>query len=702
MPRPLIAAPALFLAACLLFAEGDPASKPPAGAQPQGSAAAGSSAPLKALDPRQRAIHALNRLTFGPRPGDLDRVLALGVDKWIEQQLNPERIDDSALEARISGLLTWKMSTQQIVESFPPRPLIRAVAEGRRPMPRDADEQLIYQTAMRRFREMQANKQEAGSAGLEGSTPDSKSPDSSDPNQQNRERQRLARQEARRQVATLSALNPRERLRAFAALSLPELQALNRLRPGEKAALIADFTPRQRELMLALVHPELVVTTELQQGKLLRAIYSERQLQEVMTDFWMNHFNVFIGKGIDRYLITSYERDVVRPRALGKFQDLLIDTAQSPAMLWYLDNWQSVGPHSPVGEGRMRFVQRPNQLPRGLNENYARELMELHTLGVDGGYTQQDVTELARVLTGWTIEAPRFARGRGGEFIFRPQMHEPGSKVVLGKTFKEDGENEGIRALEMLAHQPATAHFISRKLAMRFVSDDPPPALVERMARTFSKSDGDIRAVLRTMFHSPEFWSPLAYRAKVKTPLEFVVSAVRAGDGDVQHAQPLAQALNRMGMPPYGSQPPTGYSMKSESWVSSAALLARINFALALGSGRLPGTRLPIDQLLAAGQKQPPGVRADSHDAALDGDASSLPDARSVQAKLERVLLMSDVSPQTHAAIAGRLTEAQPAGRPADDSGSMNSLAVVPAAQQDSRAGIIAGLLFGSPEFQHK
>ncbi len=229
-----------------------------------------------------------------------------------------------------------------------------------------------------------------------------------------------------------------------------------------------------------------------------------------------------------------------------------------------------------------------NRPKRGLNENYAREVMELHTLGVDGGYSQKDVTELAKVFTGWTLNEPR----RGGDFEFNERMHEPGTKVVLGQKIKEDGENEGKKMLEFLARQPATAHFISKKLATRFVSDTPPDALVNRMADTFLHSKGEIKEVLRTMFRSPEFWSPDAYRAKVKTPFEFVVSAVRVTSADVTEPVQLARVLQRMGMPLYGMQPPTGYSTKAEAWVNSSALLNRMNFALGLTGGKMRGITL--------------------------------------------------------------------------------------------------------------
>ena len=373
--------------------------------------------------------------------------------------------------------------------------------------------------------------------------------------------------------------------------------------------------PKQKEAVKALSNPEQVVGDELMQAKLLRAIYSERQLDEVMTDFWFNHFNVFIGKGPDRYLVTSYERDVIRPHALGKFEDLLVATAKSPAMLFYLDNWLSVGPQSDVALGirrnpypRPRYRRFPPPPPprqakgkgkrnSGLNENYGRELMELHTLGVNGGYTQRDVTEVARVLTGWTIDQPQ----KGGGFKFEEKMHEPGTKIVLGHKIKQHGEKEGMEVLHLLAHHPATARFISTKLAMRFVSDDPPPALVDEMAQTFLKKDGDIHEVLKTMFKSPAFWSDDVYRAKVKTPLEFVASAVRATGADVSDALPLARQLNTLGMPLYGMQPPTGYSMKSDAWVNSSALLGRMNFSLALMSGKIKGVQVNADSLVNTG-----------------------------------------------------------------------------------------------------
>ena len=314
----------------------------------------------------------------------------------------------------------------------------------------------------------------------------------------------------------------------------------------------------------------------------MRAVYSDRQLQEVLTDFWFNHFNVDARKNRDRFLLTAYERDAIRPRVLGTFRDLLEATARDPAMLVYLDNWMSASETGSVMPSRRapgRDAAERKKAPRGLNENYARELMELHTLGVDGGYTQKDVTEVARAFTGWTIENPR----RGSGFRFEPRMHDPGAKVVLGHTIKAGGgESDGEQVLDILAAHPSTARFIATKLARRFVSDVPPPALVDRAAARFRETRGDLREVTRTILTSPEFLSPDAYYAKVKTPFEFVVSSLRATATDVQDARPIVRELQQLGMPLYMCQPPTGYKDTADAWVNTGALVSRMNYALKL------------------------------------------------------------------------------------------------------------------------
>ena len=621
------------------------------------------------MDPRKQAVHVLNRLTFGPRPGDVDQVMASGVDKWIDQQLHPDKIDDGALDARLSPFRTLRMNTHEIVENFPSDQMIKAIADGKRSLPSDPLKRAVYQAQLDRYQNREERKQETASTAPTTAKSDKMADDE-------RFLRLQARIDADQKVEDLLDMPPDERMKSLLKLSPEEQRGVtNSLQGDKRDEFLEGMNPRQRETVDALNRPQQVVNNELVEGKLLRAVYSNRQLQEVMTDFWFNHFNVFLGKGADHYLLTSYERDVIRPHALGKFEDLLVATAQSPAMLFYLDNWLSVGPNSDVANGipprannnwrrRVRNNGRTNQSKgkrNGLNENYGRELMELHTLGVSGGYTQQDVTEVARVFTGWTLKQPR----QGGGFTFEERTHEPGEKMVLGHRIKPRGEKEGMEVLRILAHHPSTAKFVCTKLAMRFVSDDPPQPLVDRMAQTFLKKNGNIREVLKTMVDSPEFWAPEAYRAKVKTPLEFVVSAVRASGAEVTDAMPLARQLQNMGMPLFGMQPPTGYSMKADAWVNSSALLGRMNFALALTSGKVKG--IQVDSV---------PVRND--------------DPQQTLAALENSLLAGDVSEQTHDVITARLQDPKLSHRKLDD----------PARPPD--ISLITGLLLGSPEFQRR
>jgi uncharacterized protein (DUF1800 family) len=325
---------------------------------------------------------------------------------------------------------------------------------------------------------------------------------------------------------------------------------------------------------------------DVQSAKLARAVISDRQLQEVMTDFWENHFTVFAGKGLDRIFIPAYDRDVIRPNALGKFRDLLGAVAKSPAMLFYLDQWQSAADSAhPTLVAARRQAARGK---RGLNENYARELMELHTLGVDGGYTQRDIIEVARALTGWTMN-PRVA----AEFVFRPEIHDAGQKVVLGHVLPAGrGIADGEAVLDIVARHPATAHFIALKLATRFVSDAPPPALVARAAQTFLETGGDIREVVRTIVTSPEFFSRNAYRSKVKSPFELVASALRAVGAQPDTTMRSAQIVGFLGAPIFGHQAPNGWPETGEAWMNSGAILNRINFGLGLAAGHFPGASL--------------------------------------------------------------------------------------------------------------
>ena len=486
---------------------------------------AGAPAPVPSTD--EAITHALNRLTFGPRAGDVARVKAMGLQNWIDRQLNPSRIDDAAVTTRLARLETLTLDSPTIQRDY----------SG---------------PAMVARRERQAEAAKAGGAGGD-----------SDP-----------------------APVP---LRAM-----------------------SDVQRKDRQ-----------VIADLEEAKLLRAVYSERQLQEVLVDFWFNHFNVFAGKGATRNYLTEYEREAIRPYVLGNFRDMLEATAKSPAMLFYLDNWQNVSSDasSPGGaqrrppgsrdlsaEARSAKVEaatptraaglsptsgapsaRPN---RGINENYARELMELHTLGVDGGYTQTDIVNVARALTGWTMR-PR--EGSGTRFVTR--LHDDQEKTVLGHTIKAGGGEDDIeRVLDILAAHPATARHLATKLAMRLVSDTPPASLVDRAAARFTATKGDLREVVRTIVTSPEFFAAGADRVKVKTPLEFVASALRATGAEVRSALPLARELREMGMPLYFCQPPTGYDDTAATWVSAGALVSRMNFAVALGKNEIRGVRVPLSE----------------------------------------------------------------------------------------------------------
>ncbi len=636
------------------------------------------------LSERQRTLHALNRLTFGPRPGDVEAVMRQGLDEWIEDQLHPESIDDSALEAKLAPYATTRMNPKQLAAAFPSDGVIRQVIAGKRPMPTDAAQKLVYAVNVAKMQEQEKQKEaakalvalangETPQAGNADASKDTKgaAPDTTVSGPMEMTGAEMSPQDRAREIGdTLLAMPKNQRIAALENLPAEQLVNFpNQLRGDQRDRLNADATPQERELLRALGYPQGVVTYELQQAKLMRAIYSRRQLLEVMTDFWINHFNVYQGKDRCAYYTTAYERDVIRPHALGKFRDLLVATAQSPAMLTYLDNWLSIGPNSAAG----------NKGKNGLNENYGREVMELHTLGADGGYTQTDVTELARILTGWTIANP----DDGGQFQFDPKRHEPGTKTVLGEKFYEAGSDEGMRALEMLAKNPATAHFISKSIATRFVSDDPPESLVQRMAATYQSSDGDIREVMRAMLKSPEFWSPNVYRAKLKTPLEFMVSAVRASGANATEPDSMLQNLNQMGMQPYGMAVPTGYSMKAQTWETEGSLLQRINFATALTQGKLSGLQFDPGNLVALGVVYS-GAAAQSKTTAAERregfDAAA--------AIIENALLSGDLSEKDEGIIRTQMQDA--------DAQKLIANSPVDALR------LVAGYVLASPDFQRR
>ncbi|MBX9854797.1 MAG: DUF1800 domain-containing protein [Gemmatimonadaceae bacterium] len=592
------------------------------GVTPVGSRSAGtSSAQASQLAAReqtadQQVQHVLNRLAFGPRPGDSERVRRMGVDAWIAQQLQPERIDDDAATSFASRYTTLSKSADQLFAESPPGGVLQAQLARKGASATAADSQRVRQAA-------QLNRQYLG---------------------------------------------------------------------------------------------------ELASHRVARAVLTERQLEEVMVDFWLNHFSVFVGKDRTRYFLNDYEREAIRPHALGSFRELLGAVAKSPAMLYYLDNWQSVAdsgrpvlqPIPPrfaqrraqavrraaqqrgADDEQMQRLAQLQQRRRGLNENYARELMELHTLGVDGGYTQQDVIEVARALTGWTLE-----RGaQGGGFVFRPQVHDAGAKTILGQHFPAGrGVEEGEAVLDLLARHPKTAEYIATKLARRLVSDTPPPALVQRAAATFTRSNGDIREVLRTIVTSPEFFSTAAYRAKVKSPFEVVVSTLRAMQATPTTAPVLAQLVARLGQPIYGHQAPNGWPETGDAWMNTGAILNRINFGLAVASGRVPGVRLQQWPAAATLQPLPREQQVDGVIRELLGGAVS-PDTRQV--------LLTGTNPflQANASKADSLVfddDSMPPTPPMTARPRVRQ-AARQAGQQDAPRGLtqIIGLALGSPEFQRR
>jgi uncharacterized protein (DUF1800 family) len=655
------------------------------------------------LNEDQRILHVLNRLGFGARPGDLEHVKAIGLDQYINQQLSPGKINDEVAEAKLKNLSTLNMSTAELYEKFPqPGQLLRQL-ERKGDLP----------AGLAAARDNRAQVQ--GTA--PGSTSDTK-------------------------TANATAMNSA----ADAGSKMPmDVAAANNPPANGNPMDNEKYRQAVREYYMqnGLQLPQRI-TAELQASRILRAVYSERQLQEVMVDFWTNHFNVFAGKGADRWLLVSYDRDTIRPNAMGKFSDLLLATAQSPAMLFYLDNFQSVSPNAPNGPGyfggqrpgaqrgplsvnQIRNPlamtnnpqqQRPQQQARrGINENYARELMELHTLGVDGGYTQKDVQEVARCFTGWTIFAPRGAaaatqammngpradmlRENAGRFFFNPRVHDDGEKIVLGHKIPAGGGiKDGLTVLDILAHQPATAKFIATKLVRHFVSDNPPPALVDRVASVFTKTNGDIRETLRAIFFSPEFNSPEAYRAKVKRPFELAISAIRTLGGETNGGPGLHQWIARMGEPLYGFQTPNGYSDAAESWVNTGGLLERLNFGLTLASNRIPGTRVDLKHF-------------------LNNNSSDSLDKEQMTDRFLSLIVAGDMSAKTRATLLKQINDQTalvvPAAAPArpdmTDPAQSEMMDRRPARQQQQArvdANItdpvtkMVGLILGSPEFQRQ
>ena len=493
----------------------------------------------------QRIAHVLSRLTFGARPGDFERVKTMGVEAFINEQLDPDSIDAGAVIARLKKLPTLGMATPVIIEQYTPaKP--SAVPS---PAPVKAPANTIAQAP--NLLAQNSEKTEAG-----------KMPGQTDM------RMEPKKEEASMTPAITDSMKPPEMMKPA--------------EPQDKSVAAKPTPPPKSGQM---------VVTELQRAKLLRAVYSDRQLYEMMVDFWENHFSIFANKDDDRYLLTGYDRETIRPFAVGRFRDLLGATAHSPAMLFYLDNWRSSVPR-PYAATKTK----PAGIDGGLNENYARELMELHTLGVDGGYTQKDVLEVARCFTGWTIQKPN----EQGLFLYRPGLHDDGEKIVLGhRILAGGGIADGERVLDILATHPSTARFIATKLARRFISDEPPQSIIDRAAAVFLKTDGSIRETLRAIVTSPEFFSTAAYRAKMRSPFEYVAASMRALNAETDGDRPVLDAIGRMGQPVFGRITPDGFADRADQWLSSGAMIARFNFASALAANRIKGTKIDVGRLLS-------------------------------------------------------------------------------------------------------
>jgi uncharacterized protein (DUF1800 family) len=595
-----------------------------------------------ALPPdQQQIVHVLNRMTFGPRPGDVEAVRRMGLRAYIDQQLHPETIDDSAVETELQQFELLQMSPQEL--------------------------ETVFLEDTKRFLKKQKEQQQAAAP-----------------------------------MAETGAAAPMTESSAGAPLA--ETVAGSTTENPSGGGAVMEPSPTGGGLIERInAWKSVAAIGQLEKAKLIRAVESPRQLQEVLVDFWTNHFNIDVKKGLCRVLKVADDRDVIRPHILGRFRDLLEASAKSPAMLFYLDNAENSVTRvlTPFQQEMLKlYLQRtmgdlaqampaPGKKMGGINENYAREIMELHTLGVDGGYTQKDVDEVARCFTGWTLNR------KTGEFVFTPRRHDNGEKFVLGHEIPANGGmQDGETVLDILASAPATAHHISLELCQRFISDDPPEALVTRIASVFQQTDGDLRQVTAAILTSPEFLSPSSYQTKIKSPLEFAVSAVRATESALVPSDPppydkirptlegagvmgrgkaadrlstaKRQSLNwhiyELGEPLFACTPPTGYKEISKIWVSPGALIERLNFALALTQQQVADVRFDTKNVLAQ-------TDLDRPDAVLDQCVSAL--------------LQGNISPSTRHVLD------QAALPPPGESKTVDPSKLI-------------ALILGSPEFQRK
>jgi uncharacterized protein (DUF1800 family) len=590
------------------------------------------------LTEQQAAAHLLSRFTYGAGPGQVDAVVKMGLEKWFAQQLEGNQPDDS-LGLMLDSYDALKLTNEEVINTYPRAGQVVRMAIRDGVISKDS-----VKTDRKEYRDvLQTYMQEKG-------------------------------------------------------------------------------YKREQDLFRQFISQ-----------KVLRAAYSQNQLREVLTDFWFNHFNVSITKNDCAAFIPAYERDVIRPSALGTFSELLVRTAKAPAMSYYLDNFSSSGPLTDRDQTYARAVIKGGEAlgaqravaaqvqqarnNRGLNENYAREVMELHTLGVDGGYTQQDVTQAAKVLTGWGVY-PMNENGKGivkrfsedqlarrgfvheGDFFFNANRHDREAKKVLGHDFPANGGyEEGMQLLQMLAHHPSTAKFITRKIAVRFVSDNPPQSLLDKMAKTFQEKDGDIKQVLITMVTAPEFWSAEAVREKTKSPFELAIGAVRSLQGVIDEPYPLYTWIMRMGEKKYYYQAPTGFPDKGAYWINSGSLLNRMNFGLALASGRIPGVRIDLVALNH-------GHEPESAQAALGTYAKIILPERNLDATIKRLTPML-----TDPALAQKVDAASAQAAPAGQEGVMQGEsegkrdrgpAMKAVGTGNPMLAQVVGIIIGSPEYQRR
>ncbi len=707
-------------------------------APPKKPAAPAKAMALTPLSPRERVVQLLDRFTFGPRPGDVDRVLAQGEDAWVAAQFHPDAIQDGRLEKRLAEYPTLAMTPEQVLRVFPDRGQISAVEQGKVPYPSDPLQNSVMEVQIYKLHQEEAERKAQAAAVAAKTT----LPEKTDAEKAAEKKQNQAI--ATRIAGQLLALPKEQRMAALIAMPVEDRAVFcqdGNLTGEQRNQLTADFTAREREAFQGMggggIGASYRSVDELAQGRMLRDILSERQLQAVMTDFWFNHFNVYFPKDSDQWYTATYERDVIRKNALGTFPQLLMATAQSPAMMVYLDNWLSIGPDS-MANGVDPNNPNAKRGNKGLNENYGREVMELHTVGVNGGYTQADVTALAAILTGWGIDRVQ----QGGGFAFDPKRHEPGPKVWLGYVIGEDGsitklapgaprpaglENgktfgpsktvatadsvkQGIAALSILAASPQTAHFISYLLAQYFVADEPPAALVDRLQQTYLSSHGDIKTLLRAIITSPEFNSKQYYRNKVKTPEEFIASAFRATATDPQNPGALVQTVNNMGMPLYKALPPTGYYLTADQWMSSSALVNRLNFAYQLTNSKFANQKFDAPKLLATGLLMP--SMAGDLVSPVAGKSTpagvSAPVAPAATAKLLGVAAKAGDAPAVVAAtspgaqMAMRVLEATMIGGPVSAQTNQlinKQMQQLPGSPTDT-LNLLTALILGSPEFQ--